>query len=130
MGACQNFILLIVNILIVLFILIPVGWFIETVIRSLAVIWVILKQTKCSSFRQLLTLILSILAYEILLFIFGIWGIVQIILNILKYFEGRKKYQVTSQNMIRFLWAEPHIVFDGVLDIFASIRGAPLSHKL
>jgi len=96
----------------------------------LAVVWVIFRQTKFSNIRQLLVFILSIFALSIMFFIFGLWGIIQVIINVCKYFAGPKKYELTGDNIISFLWAKPHPVFDGILDIWAGLRGAPLSSSL
>jgi len=126
MGAIGKCCALIINVLL-MFILIPICYFLETTLRPLAVVWVVLRQTNCGSFRQILTLILAIIALPVLFFVFGLWGIIQVIINVCKYFAGPRKYHVTGEGIVEFLWARPQPLYRMVVDIFGAIRGAPLS---
>ena len=120
---------LIVNILLMI-ILIPLLFLLETTIRPLAIIWLVLRATDCSKFRQVLTLILAILLLPIMFFLFGIWAFIQIIINAFKYFAGPKKYEVKGQNITEFLWIKTHTLYKFLLDIFGAIRGAPIGTSL
>ena len=120
---------LIVNIL-VLILLTPICFFLESTVRPLAIVWIVLRQTDCSKCRQVVTLILSIVCIPIFFFLFGIWAFIQIILNLYKFFRSPQKYEVNGKAYGSYVWVTPHPLYKLVLDIFGAIRGDPLDHRV
>ena len=108
-----------------IFIFFPLSWMVEIFGRPLAIVWIVLKNASCSTFRHALAVILCIQALPIFFLIFGVWGIVQVSINTCKYFEGPKKYQVTLQNILEYFWAKNDPMFNLIIRLFGTIRGVP-----
>jgi len=108
-----------------IFILFPLSWMVEMFSRPLVIVWIVLKNASCSTFRYALAAILCIQALPILFVIFGIWAIFQVSINTCKYFEGPKKYQVTLQKILEYFWAKNDPIFNLIMRLFETIRGVP-----